>query len=60
MFSQMARYNGLHFIKATSFVHWEDFDLVFMDPEQKYTNFGNGATEEGFAPDHPPWVKGHW
>jgi hypothetical protein len=50
----------LHFIQATSFVRWEDFDLIFEDPKQKYASFGIGATREGFSPEFPPWVKETW
>ncbi|KAE8150627.1 hypothetical protein BDV25DRAFT_129391 [Aspergillus avenaceus] len=42
---------------ATEVVRWEDFDLVFEDPGQKYRSFGNGVTMEGFAPESVLWVQ---
>ncbi|OJK00104.1 hypothetical protein ASPACDRAFT_42686 [Aspergillus aculeatus ATCC 16872] len=45
-----------HYYAATEIVRWEDFDLRFEDPTQKYASFGNGVTEDGFAPEFIPWV----
>ncbi|PYI32725.1 monooxygenase [Aspergillus indologenus CBS 114.80] len=45
-----------HYYAATEIVRWKDFDLCFEDPAQKYASFGNGVTEDGFAPESIPWV----
>ncbi|KAF7591734.1 hypothetical protein BBP40_001178 [Aspergillus hancockii] len=46
-----------HYYAATEIIRWEDFDLVFEDPAQRYMSFGNGVTEDGFSLDSIPWVK---
>ncbi|GAB1192826.1 hypothetical protein APSETT444_002023 [Aspergillus pseudonomiae] len=46
-----------HYFAATEIVRWEDFDLVFEDPAQKYMSFGNGVTMDGFKPESIPWVQ---
>lgn len=45
-----------HYIKTTELIRWEDFDFVFEDAKQKYASLGNGITEEGIAPEIPPWL----
>ncbi|CAP97906.1 Pc22g06180 [Penicillium rubens Wisconsin 54-1255] len=32
----------LHYYAATEIVRWEDFDLVYENPDEKYASFGNG------------------
>ncbi|KAI2730638.1 hypothetical protein CBS147332_2490 [Penicillium roqueforti] len=46
----------LHYYAATEIIRWEDFDLVYENPDEKYASFGNGVTVDGFVPDHFPWV----
>ncbi|KAJ5597825.1 hypothetical protein N7537_007909 [Penicillium hordei] len=46
----------LHYYAATEIVRWEDFDLVYENPDEKYASFGNGVTIDGFVPNHFPWV----
>ncbi|KGO78366.1 hypothetical protein PITC_068290 [Penicillium italicum] len=46
----------LHYYAATEIVRWEDFDLVYENPDDKYASFGNGVTIDGFVPNHFPWV----
>ncbi|KAJ9484256.1 hypothetical protein VN97_g9131 [Penicillium thymicola] len=46
----------LHYYAATEIVRWEDFDLVYENPDEKYASFGNGVTIDGFMPNHFPWV----
>ncbi|PYH76314.1 monooxygenase [Aspergillus uvarum CBS 121591] len=43
-----------HYYAPTEIVRWEDFDLRFEDPTQKYA--GNGVTEDGFAAEFIHWV----
>ena len=45
-----------HYIRTTSLIRWEDFDLVWANPENKYESLGNGITEESVAVDSPSWV----
>lgn len=46
-----------HYVQATSTVRWEDFDLSWADPENKYASFGNGILKEGVASASPPWLR---
>ena len=46
----------LHYYAATTIVRWEDFDLEYANPSDKYSSFGNGVTLDGFCPDNFPWV----
>ncbi|KAJ5415713.1 hypothetical protein N7465_004408 [Penicillium sp. CMV-2018d] len=46
----------LHYYAATEIVRWEDFDIVYENPDEKYASFGNGVTIDGFVPNHFPWV----
>jgi hypothetical protein len=46
----------LHYYAATEIVRWEDFDLVYENPDEKYASFGNGVTIDGFVPSRFPWV----
>jgi hypothetical protein len=46
----------LHYYAATEIIRWEDFDLEYEDPADKYASFGNGVTADGFVPDQFPWV----
>lgn len=46
----------LHYYAATEIIRWEDFDLEYENPAEKYASFGNGVTAEGFVPDQFPWV----
>ncbi|KAJ5183656.1 hypothetical protein N7492_001272 [Penicillium capsulatum] len=46
----------LHYYAATTIVRWEDFDLAYEDPTDKFASFGNGVTLDGFVPDRFPWV----
>lgn len=46
----------LHYYAATEIVRWEDFDLVYENPDDKYASFGNGVTSDGFVPNNFPWV----
>ncbi|KAJ6189336.1 hypothetical protein N7519_004244 [Penicillium mononematosum] len=46
----------LHYYAATEIVRWEDFDLVYENPDEKYASFGNGVTIDGFVPNRFPWV----
>ncbi|KAJ5823236.1 hypothetical protein N7447_005576 [Penicillium robsamsonii] len=46
----------LHYYAATEIVRWEDFDLVYENPDEKYASFGNGVTIDGFTPNRFPWV----
>ncbi|KAJ5961998.1 hypothetical protein N7501_006939 [Penicillium viridicatum] len=46
----------LHYYAATEIVRWEDFDLVYENPDEKYASFGNGVTIDGFVPNHFPWL----
>ncbi|CAG8122926.1 unnamed protein product [Penicillium olsonii] len=45
----------IHYYKATEIVRWEDFDLVYKNPGNKYESFGNGVTADGFVPNQFPW-----
>lgn len=46
----------LHYYAATEIIRWEDFELEYEDPADKYASFGNGVTADGFVPDQFPWV----
>ncbi|KAE8151415.1 monooxygenase [Aspergillus avenaceus] len=46
-----------HYYAATNIIRWEDFDLEFRCPEQKYNSFGNGVTLDGLVPDKFPWLS---
>ena len=46
----------LHYYAATEIIRWEDFELEYEDPADKYASFGNGVTADGFFPDQFPWV----
>ncbi|KAE8378315.1 hypothetical protein BDV26DRAFT_281225 [Aspergillus bertholletiae] len=46
-----------HYYAATEIIRWEDFDLVFADPTQRYMSFGNGVTRDGFSPGSIPWLQ---
>lgn len=46
----------LHYYAATEIVRWEDFDLEYENPAEKYASFGNGVTTDGFVPEQFPWV----
>ncbi|KAB8244966.1 hypothetical protein BDV35DRAFT_394362 [Aspergillus flavus] len=46
-----------HYYAATEIIRWEDFDLMFEDPAQRYMSFGNGVTKDGFKPESIPWVQ---
>lgn len=46
----------LHYYAATEIVRWEDFELEYENPDDKYSSFGNGVTTDGFVPDRFPWV----
>ncbi|KAJ5380348.1 uncharacterized protein N7496_002776 [Penicillium cataractarum] len=46
----------LHYYAATEIIRWEDFDLEYENPAEKYASFGNGVTADGFVPDRFPWV----
>jgi hypothetical protein len=46
----------LHYYKATEIVRWEDFDLVYETPRNRFASFGNGVTANGFVPNRFPWL----
>lgn len=46
----------LHYYAATEIIRWEDFDLEYENPAERYASFGNGVTADGFVPDQFPWV----
>jgi hypothetical protein len=47
----------LHYSQAVRIVRWEDYDLVFEDPEQKFGSFGNGISSDGIGSDNVPWLN---
>ncbi|PHH72692.1 hypothetical protein CDD80_4377 [Ophiocordyceps camponoti-rufipedis] len=47
----------LHYYAATEIVRWEDYELGFIDEDQKYSSFGNGVTLGGFDPESFPWLR---
>ncbi|KAJ5058241.1 putative flavoprotein [Bipolaris maydis] len=46
----------LHYAQATKVVRWEDYDLTFEDPEQRYASFGNGISSDGITSENIPWL----
>jgi hypothetical protein len=46
----------LHYYAATEIVRWEDFELDYENPDEKYGSFGNGVTADGFVPNEFPWL----
>ncbi|KAJ5544974.1 hypothetical protein N7535_006639 [Penicillium sp. DV-2018c] len=46
----------LHYYAATEIVRWEDFELNYENPDDKYGSFGNGVTADGFVPNKFPWL----
>jgi hypothetical protein len=46
----------LHYYAATEIIRWEDFDLEYENPAERYASFGNGVTADGFVPNQFPWL----